>query len=170
MARLLDTLENKMRNSLAVFGILCLALLNVTLGFADEKAADSGYIPKAAEETILKSQGQVVSYIFLAGSHPRVKFGSGFLFDKALVITALHNLPKEIDIWNIKGRIFFNRVPVKKVKYFNPRLDVAILELEQTPEGSEPAVFTEDIPVGTKVFAKVSGIFEKDVGPEAIEL
>lgn len=119
----------------------------------------SSYMPKAAEDAIDKSWGTFLVSIPQLGDPPRGNIGSAFLVTAdGLIATALHNLPSETDVMQVEGRMTFNGVPVTIDTFSQPR-DLALLRLKEVPKGMVPVTFAKDIPLYSRVFAKLQGLF-----------
>jgi hypothetical protein len=115
------------------------------------------YLPKAATEAIQKSQGIFTVKIPLKDGKTRSGHGSAFLVGTdGLLVTALHNLPDEIDVVKQDGRVTFNGLPVE-VDTIAASADIALLKLKSVPKGMEPAVFAKDVPLFSEVYAQFSG-------------
>lgn len=133
---------------LAVLLLFCVAVLPV---FADDE------MPVPARNAVAKSQGLVVASVRSVSGGEAVYFGFGSLVSEdGLVVTNLSVLPKETDVLNSFGNVTFNGAPALLVTW-SVEADLALLKVKHIPKKMRSVAFTEDITVGSEVFARVSG-------------
>jgi len=121
------------------------------------------YLPPPALSSIEKSQRQVAVKIPLLMGGMRVSRASGVLVDtmdkRGLVITAFHVIPQELDVVKAR-RILFGDAPAT-LRWVLPGPDgLALLEIDQIPEGMKAISFAEEVPLNTPTYALITGGYE----------
>lgn len=145
-----------MRRKNIVLLVLILLLGVFSANVLTTDAAEE-YIPKAAEKAISESQRPLIVKIPLLNGGFITRQGSAFLVSEdGLIITALHIIPKEVDIIDKKGRIVFGGVPAE-FDSWSEFTDVAILKIRDIPVGMRPATLAKEVSLFEMVYAKLTG-------------
>ena len=137
---------------------ISLPVLAADVPVSVKESQSEEYIPATAQKAIGESQRQLVVTIPMLGGGSRTSQGSAFLVSEdGLIVTALHILPKEVDILGKAGRITFGGDPVE-LSSWGAVADIAILKIKNIPSGMRPAVIAKDISLYSMVYAKLTGL------------
>ena len=147
--------------------VICLLLMLAGISFpvlaADtpisvKESQNEEYIPAAAQKAIGESQRQLVVTIPMLNDSSSTRSGNAFLVSEdGWIVTALHILPKEIDVLFKVGRITFGGDPVE-LSSWGAEADIAILKIKNIPSGMKSAVIAKDISLYSMVYAKLTGL------------